>query len=393
MIRFLSVLFLILACGHKTAQTKAERGLIVEKTDQLVKVGADQLDRLLPLLKNKRIALVVNHTAMVGNTHLVDTLLKNGIIIKKIMAPEHGFRGRADAGETVKDGADTKTGLPIVSLYGNNKKPTQEQLSDVDLVVFDIQDVGVRFFTYISTLHYVMEACAENGKPVIVLDRPNPNGDYVDGPVLKAEHKSFVGMHTIPVIHGMTIGEYARMINGQGWINGNCVLEVIPLQHWKHSDTYSLPHKPSPNLPNDHAIRLYPSTCLFEGTVISVGRGTQMPFEVVGHPDLKNMPFSFTPVSIEGMSKNPPFENKVCYGLDLQKISAKKQLDLSYLIQLYQAYPDKEKFFIPYFEKLVGTSLLREQIKSGMSEAAIRKTWEADLKTFMDIRKKYLLYP
>ncbi|MCZ8215584.1 MAG: DUF1343 domain-containing protein [Cyclobacteriaceae bacterium] len=384
---------MILACGHKTAQTKAEHSLIVEKTDPLVKVGADQLDRLLPLINNKRIALVVNHTAMVGNTHLVDTLLKKGITIKKIMAPEHGFRGRADAGETVKDGADTKTGLPIVSLYGNNKKPTQEQLSDVDVVVFDIQDVGVRFFTYISTLHYVMEACAENGKPVIVLDRPNPNGDYVDGPVLQAEHKSFVGMHTIPVVHGMTIGEYARMINGQGWINGNCALEVIPLQNWKHGDVYALPHKPSPNLPNDHAIRLYPSTCLFEGTVISVGRGTQMPFEVVGHPDLKNMPFSFTPLSIEGMSKNPPFENKVCYGLDLQKVSVKKQLDLSYLIQLYQAYPDKEKFFIPYFEKLVGTSLLREQIKSGMSEAAIRKTWEADLKTFMDIRKKYLLYP
>lgn len=392
MIRFLSVLFLIVACSNKASHTSSESSEVEQKAES-VKVGAEQLDLLLPLLKNKHIALVVNHTAMVGSTHLVDTLLKSGINIKKIMAPEHGFRGKADAGETVKDGADSKTGLPIVSLYGNNKKPTKEQLSDVDLVVFDIQDVGVRFFTYISTLHYVMEACAENGKQVIVLDRPNPNGDYVDGPLLQAEHQSFVGMHPIPIVHGMTIGEYASMINGQAWIKTKCALEVIQLKHWKHSDAYSLPHKPSPNLPNDHAIRLYPSTCLFEGTVISVGRGTQMPFEVLGHPDLKDMPFSFTPTSIEGMSKNPPFENNICYGLDLQKNEVKKQLDLSYLIQLYQLYPDKEKFFIPYFEKLVGTSALREQIKSGMTEEAIRKTWEADIKNFMDMRAKYLLYP
>lgn len=392
MIRFLSVLFLIVACSNKASHTSAESNEVEQKAES-VKVGAEQLNLLLPLLKNKNIALVVNHTAMVGKSHLVDTLLKNGINIKKIMAPEHGFRGKADAGETVKDGADSKTGLPIVSLYGNNKKPTKEQLSDVDLVVFDIQDVGVRFFTYISTLHYVMEACAENGKQVIVLDRPNPNGDYVDGPLLQAEHQSFVGMHPIPIVHGMTIGEYAAMINGEGWIKSKCALEVIKLKNWKHSDAYSLPHKPSPNLPNDHAIRLYPSTCLFEGTAISVGRGTQMPFEVVGHPDLKNMPFSFTPISIDGMSKNPPFENKMCYGLDLQKTAVKKQLDLSYLIQLYQLYPDKEKFFIPYFEKLAGTSALREQIKSGMTEEAIRKTWEPDLKKFKDMRSNYLLYP
>ncbi|GCC51936.1 DUF1343 domain-containing protein [Chryseotalea sanaruensis] len=391
MIRFLSVLFLIVACSNKASHTSAESNEVEQKAES-VKVGAEQLDLLIPLLQNKPIAMVVNHTAMVGSTHLVDTLLKSGINIKKIMAPEHGFRGKADAGETVKDGADSKTGLPIVSLYGNNKKPTNEQLSDVDIVVFDIQDVGVRFFTYISTLHYVMEACAENGKQVIVLDRPNPNGDYVDGPLLQAEHQSFVGMHPIPVVHGMTIGEYASMINGQGWIKRKCALEVIKLKHWKHSDAYSLPNKPSPNLPNDHAIRLYPSTCLFEGTVISVGRGTQMPFEVLGHPNLKNMSFSFTPISIEGMSKNPPFENKMCYGLDLQKVAVKKQLDLSYLIQLYRLYPDQEKFFIPYFEKLVGTSALREQIKNGMTEEAIRKTWEADLKNFMDIRAKYLLY-
>jgi uncharacterized protein YbbC (DUF1343 family) len=393
MIRFLSVLFLIVACSNKASHTSVESSGKTEQKGEGIKVGAEQLDLLLPFLKNKRIALVVNHTAMVGKTHLVDTLLKNGVSIKKIMAPEHGFRGKADAGETIKDGADSKTGLPIVSLYGNNKKPTAAQLSDVDLVVFDIQDVGVRFFTYISTLHYVMEACAENGKQVIVLDRPNPNGAYVDGPLLQPEHQSFVGMHPIPIVHGMTIGEYATMINGEGWIKSKCALEVIKLKHWKHNDAYSLPHKPSPNLPNDHAIRLYPSTCLFEGTVISVGRGTQMPFEVLGHPDLKNMSFSFTPISIDGMSKNPPFENKTCYGLDLQKTDVKKQLDLSYLIQLYQLYPDKEKFFIPYFEKLVGTNALREQIKSGMTEEAIRKTWEEDLKKFRDMRSRYLLYP
>lgn len=393
MIRFLSVLFLIVACSNKASHTSVESSGKTKQKAESIKVGAEQLELLLPLLKNKNIALVVNHTAMVGNTHLVDTLLKNGISIKKIMAPEHGFRGKADAGETVKDGADSKTGLPIVSLYGNNKKPTSAQLSDVDLIVFDIQDVGVRFFTYISTLHYVMEACAENGKQVIVLDRPNPNGGYVDGPMLQTEHSSFVGMHPIPIVHGMTIGEYAHMINGESWIKNKCVLEVIKLKNWKHGDGYSLPHKPSPNLPNDHAIRLYPSTCLFEGTVISVGRGTQMPFEVIGHPDLKNMSFSFTPISIEGMSKNPPFENKVCYGLDLRNVVVKNQLDLSYLIQLYQLYPDKEKFFISYFEKLVGTNALREQIKSGMTEEAIRKSWEADLKKFRDMRSRYLLYP
>lgn len=384
---------MILACSNKASNTTVENSSPVDKIAQDVHVGAEQLDVVLPALKNKRLALVVNHTAMVGKTHLVDTLLKSGMIIQKIMAPEHGFRGKADAGETVKDGADSKTGLPIVSLYGNNKKPTAAQLSDVDVVVFDIQDVGVRFFTYISTLHYVMEACAENGKKVVVLDRPNPNGAYVDGPLLQSEHKSFVGMHPIPIVHGMTIGEYATMINGEGWINGKCSLDVVKLQNWKHSDTYPIPHKPSPNLPNDHAIRLYPSTCLFEGTALSVGRGTQTPFEVIGHPDLKNMPFSFTPVSIEGMSKNPPHENKICYGLDLRTAPLKNQLDLSYLIQLYKSYPDKEKFFIPYFEKLAGTSVLREQIKSGMTEEAIRKTWEDDLTKFSAIRIKYLLYP
>jgi len=252
----------------------------------------------------------------------------------------------------------------------------------------------VRFYTYISTLHYVMEACAEQNKKVIVLDRPNPNGHYVDGPVLEKEFKSFVGMHPIPIVHGLTIGELALMINGEGWLDGNkrCALEIIPVKNWTHADPYSLPVKPSPNLPNDQSIRLYPSICLFEGTVISLGRGTQMPFQVVGHPELKNMNFHFTPISIEGMSKNPPLENKMCYGLDLREVMVKPQLDLSYLIAVYQAFPDKEKFFNTYFEKLAGTATLRSQIKQGMHEDEIRKSWQSGLDAFILSRKNYLLY-
>lgn len=386
MIRLLSVLVLVVACGSNAVQISHDRDV-----DGVV-VGAERLDALLPLLNGRAVALVVNHTAMVKKTHLVDTLKSRGVNLVKIMAPEHGFRGTADAGETVKDGTDVKTGLPIVSLYGNNKKPTAEQLQNVDVVVFDIQDVGVRFFTYISTLHYVMEACAENNKPVIVLDRPNPNGGYVDGPVLEPEHKSFVGMHPIPIVHGMTIGEYAQMINGEGWIAKRCELRVVALKNWKHTDAYSLPYRPSPNLPTDQSIKLYPSTCLFEGTAISVGRGTQTPFQLIGHPLLTSMSDTFTPVSIAGMSKNPPFENQLCYGLNLSGVGVKNQMDLSYLIQFYLIFPDKEKFFIPYFEKLAGTSRLREQIKSGMSEEAIRDSWQSGLDAYKERRKKYLLY-
>jgi uncharacterized protein YbbC (DUF1343 family) len=387
MIRFFAIVILIAACGSNASKTNRAA------EDNSLLVGADRLEILLPLLKDKAVALVVNHTAMVAKTHLADTLKSLGVNLKKILAPEHGFRGTADAGETVKDGADIKTGLPIVSLYGTNKKPTPQQLSDIDVVVFDIQDVGVRFFTYISTLHYVMEACAENNKMLVVLDRPNPNGSYVDGPVLEPAHKSFVGMHPIPIVHGMTVCEYAQMINGEGWIAKPCALEVVKVVNWKHADAYSLPHRPSPNLPTDQSIKLYPSTCLFEGTVVSVGRGTQTPFQLIGHPDLKNMPYSFTPVSIVGMSKTPPFESKVCHGLDLSKVPVKNQLDLSYLIEVYKVFPDQENFFIPYFEKLAGTAALREQIKSGMSEEEIRKTWQPALEAFKEMRKKYLLYP
>lgn len=393
------LIFVILAsnicCNSKNSTSQSSQKPSPAPSDMQVIVGAARLDLLLPKIKNKNIALVVNYTATVGATHLADTLKSSGVNIKKILAPEHGFRGNAANGEHVKDGFDTITGLPVVSLYGNNRKPTAEQLSDVDIVVYDIQDVGVRFFTYIGTLHYVMEACAENGKQLIVLDRPNPNGSYIDGPVLTPQHKSFVGMHPVPVVHGMTVGEFARMINGEGWLEGKmkCALEVIPLENWNHNDTYSLPLKPSPNLPNDQAVKLYPSICFFEGTVLSLGRGTEFPFQVLGHPDLKNFPFQFTPVTIEGVAKNPPQENKLCYGIDLREVSIPKKIELHYLIDMYKAFPDKEKFFIPFFERLAGNSTLRQQIKDGLTEDQIRQTWQKDLDTYREMRKKYVLYP
>jgi len=285
--------------------------------------------------------------------------------------------------------------VPIISLYGSNKKATPEQVANVDIIVFDIQDVGARFFTYISSLHYLMEACAENNKKLIILDRPNPNGSYVDGPVRKPEFNSFVGMHAIPITHGMTIGEYARMLNGEGWLKDKekCSLEVIALKNWRHSDSYHVPFKPSPNLPNDHAIGMYPSTCLFEGTALSIGRGTQNPFEVVGHPDLTNQPYSFTPISIDGMSKEPPLQDQLCHGLDLRKETLPKEVTLKYLIKMYNEFPNKDKFFNGYFDKLAGNATLKDQIRSGMSEKDIKATWKNDLDAFKAIRAKYLLYP
>lgn len=362
---------------------------------QKILTGADQLDQLLPKLKGKRVGLLVNNTSRVGNTHLVDTLKQLGVNIRKIYSPEHGFRGKADAGELVGDETDPSTGIAIVSLYGKNKKATPEQLADVDVVVFDIQDVGARFFTYISSMHYMMEACAENHKILIVLDRPNPNGSYIDGPVLNMSLKSFVGMHPIPIAHGLTVGELARMINGEGWLSEHltCTLDVIAVKNYTHHTPYHIPVKPSPNLPNDHAIAMYPTTCLFEGTVLSVGRGTTFPFEVAGHPNLKGFDFQFTPTSIVGMAKNPPLENMVCYGLDLRQISAPKRVSLTYLIQLYNAFPDKEKFFNSYFNTLAGTTELKEQIKKGLSEKAIRKSWEPGLHAYRAMRKKYVMYP
>lgn len=392
MIRALLIV-LALSCSDNPKQVHPDKQREATPENEII-VGAQQLDVLLSKLASQRVALLVNHTALVGKTHIADTLLKRHVNLVKIFVPEHGFRGTADAGEEIKDGTDTKTGLPLVSLYGANKKATPQQLADVDIVVFDIQDVGTRFFTYVSSMHYMMEACAENNKKLIVLDRPNPNG-YVDGPVLQPELKSFVGMHPVPIAHGLTVGELARMINGEGWLGENktCNLEVIPVKNWKHDDFYSVPVRPSPNLPDDQSIKLYPSTCLFEGTVLSVGRGTKTPFQVIGHPDLKEMPFQFTPVGIAGMSKNPPHENKVCYGIDLRNVPVKRQIDLSYLISLYGEFPDKEKFFISYFDKLAGTTRLREQIKQGLDEATIRQSWQEGLNRYKEIRKKYLLYP
>ncbi len=358
-------------------------------------VGAEQLDAYLPKLAGKRVGLVVNHTAMVGTTHLTDTLLSRGVVIKKVFAPEHGFRGAAADGETVKDGVDSKTGLPITSLYGSNRKPTTEQLSDVDVLIFDIQDVGVRFYTFISTMHYVMEAAAEQGKKMFVFDRPNPNGSYIDGPILDPAVKSFVGMHPIPTVHGLTVGELAKMINGEGWLaNGvKCDLEVIEMKNWKHTDSYSLPLRPSPNLPNDQSIKLYPTLGLFEGTQISVGRGTQTPFLVLGNPEFTDMKFQFTPEDIPGMANNPPHKGKVCYGLDLRNVKVENKIDLHYILDFYKKYSQKDKFFISSFNRLAGTPVLQQQIKDGLTEEQIKATWKEGLEKYAGMRKKYLLYP
>lgn len=363
---------------------------------QELKVGAEQMGEYLPLLEHKNIALVVNQTSIVGNVHLVDTLLSKTIEIKSIFAPEHGFRGQADAGEVVKNGIDLKTGLPIISLYGKNKKPTEEQLKDIDLVVFDIQDVGVRFYTYISTMHYMMEACAENNIPFLILDRPNPNAHYIDGPVLEKEYTSFVGMHPIPVVHGLTIGELAQMINGEGWLKENiqCDLTIIPVIGWNHQQSYDLPVKPSPNLPNATAINLYPSLCFFEPTAISIGRGTHYPFQVIGSNYENGGNFTFTPISIPGMSKYPKHENKTCYGLDLRQASSISSINLEYLLSFYQNYPNKEEFFSnsSFFNLLAGNKTLQKQIIAGATCQEIRQSWEKELKNYLTKRNKYLIY-
>jgi uncharacterized protein YbbC (DUF1343 family) len=369
-----------------------------EKPAPALKIGAEQLNLYLPDLQGKRVALVVNNTSLVGKTHLVDTLLKLKVDIKKIFAPEHGFRGEAANGEQVANGVDTRTNLLIVSLYGKNKKPTPEQLADVDVLIFDIQDVGARFFTYISTMHYLMEACAENGKTLIVLDRPNPNGDYVDGPIMQKQFTSFIGMHPIPIVHGLTVGELALMINGEKWLEGGkqCQLKVIRNANYTHQTPYKVSVRPSPNLPNNLAIRLYPSICLFEGTNISLGRGTDLPFLVIGAPDPVYGTYQFTPRSRQE-SKYPPLENKLCYGINLSTDSTglpEKKFTLSYLLDFYQKAPDKTKFFLTnnFFEKLVGTETLRKQIQSGMTEAQIKATWQTDLLAYRQLRSRYLLY-
>jgi uncharacterized protein YbbC (DUF1343 family) len=361
--------------------------------------GAARLETYLPLIGSRQIALVANHTSLVEGVHLLDTLLKSGIApgqVKKIFCPEHGFRGEQGAGITVDDHTDPATGIRVVSLYGKNRKPTDQQLSGVELVVFDLQDVGVRFYTYISTLHYTMEACAENGIPLLVLDRPNPNGNYVDGPVLEPEYTSFVGMHPIPVVYGLTMGELGQMINGEGWLCGGiqCDLTIVPCENYSHQSPCDLPVPPSPNLTNDHAIHLYPSTCFFEGTVLSEGRGTAMPFEVYGHPLLKGK-FSFTPEAIEGVAANPKFEGIPCFGTDLREFSPGdgwNRLFPEFLLEAYESYPVKEDFFTPYFEKLAGTASLRLQIEAGWSQMEIRSSWQEGIEQYMGMRKKYLIY-
>lgn len=357
--------------------------------------GADRLELFLPLLKNKKVALVVNQTSILKNgTHLLDALITNNVSICKIFAPEHGFRGDADAGEKIVDGKDSKTGIPVISLYGKNNKPTPSQLADVNVIIFDIQDVGARFYTYISTMHYVMEACAENSIKCIILDRPNPN-DYIDGPVLDLKYKSFVGMHKIPILHGLTVGELAQMINGERWlVNAQiCDLTVIPLEGWKHGQPYILPVKPSPNLPNSQAVKLYPSLCFFEATKISVGRGTDFPFQIVGGPDSKYGVYTFTPRSMQG-AKNPLLKDMKCYGYDLRKTEFSGGLSLKYLLDFYKKSGQGAAFFSSprFMDLLSGSNKLRTQIIDGMTEEQIRETWQKDLEEYKTIRQKYLLY-
>ncbi|WP_207428724.1 exo-beta-N-acetylmuramidase NamZ domain-containing protein [Pedobacter sp. SYSU D00535] len=370
--------------------------------------GADQTEKYLPYLKGKRVGLVVNQTSIIGHRHSVDSLKALGVNIVKIFGPEHGFRGNASAGVHVDDERDPKTGIQVVSLYGKNSKPSKESLQDVDLMVFDIQDVGARFYTYTITMHRVMEACAENGKELLILDRPNPNGYLIDGPVLNPDLKSGIGIHPVPIAHGMTVGEYAKMINGEKWLaNGvQCKITIIPVANYSHHLPYELPVSPSPNLNTPESIILYPSTCLFEGTVISQGRGTYTPFTVLGNPELKGKyPFSFTPKSIKGMSETPLHMNKECFGLNLRSeevvaaLRKSGKINLSWMMELYAAYPDKERFFdftqskeMGNIDKLAGVKEFREQIIAGVSEKEIRKSWKKGLSKYKSIRKKYLLY-
>lgn len=393
------ILFLVSLFFVKISYTQyitVDENLVPSKN---IKTGAEQTDKYFPMLRKKNVAVVANQTSVIKNTHLVDSLIKAGIKVKRIFCPEHGFRGNADAGEHVKNNIDKKTGVPIISLYGKNNKPKPADLKDIDIVVFDLQDVGVRFYTYISTMHYVMEACAENKKPLLILDRPNPNGYYIDGPVLEKAYTSFVGMHPVPIVYGMTIAEYAIMINKEGWLKNSikCDLKYVELKNYSHNDFYQLPLKPSPNLPNMNAVYLYPSLGLFEGTVISVGRGTELPFQTIGYPGLKNAPYSFIPKSTEG-AKNPPYLGTKCNGYNLSNfadiyVKNIRQLYLYWLINTYKNIDNKATYFNEYFDNLAGTSKLRNQIISGKEEEEIRKSWQDDIKKFKIIRRKHLLYP
>ena len=392
----LSLMVLTVAC----AQRNPSGSSAAAASETVLRTGAERMEQYRPQLAGRRVALCGNQTSVVGKTHLVDTLLSRKVNLVKLFCPEHGFRGQAEAGATIASGKDPLTGLPVVSLYGKNKKPTAEQLAGVEVILFDLQDVGCRFYTYISTLHYVMEAAAENGVKVIVLDRPNPNGFYVDGPVLEPQYKSFVGMHPVPVVYGMTIGEYARMINGEKWLaNGvQCDLEVVTLDGYTHETRYELPVAPSPNLQNKKAILFYPSLCFFEGTNVSVGRGTDHPFEMYGAPGLLDGDYTFTPHAIPGVSENPPFKDQECRGELLASVcidwNAPGRLNLFFLLNAYHNYPDKANFFLKnnFFDKLAGTAVLRQKIIAGATEEEIRASWQPALDEFKSLRAKYLLY-
>ncbi|WP_223265809.1 exo-beta-N-acetylmuramidase NamZ family protein [Vicingus serpentipes] len=395
-------LFSISCVGQDDSKTTTNQNNTIKvKEAPIIKdiiVAANLTDQYIPLLKDKKVGIVGNHTSLINQTHLVDSLLNLGIDVVKVFSPEHGFRGNADAGEKVNSNIDEKTKLPIVSLYGKNKKPSTEQLKGLNVVVFDIQDVGTRFYTYISTMSYVMEACAENNIKVIVLDRPNPNGHYIDGPILNPKFSSFIGMHQVPIVHGMTIGEYAQMANGEHWLANSvsCDLTVIKMENYDHNSTYTLPLKPSPNLPNMKSIYLYPFLCLFEGTPYSIGRGTEKPFQIIGHPNMDSVNFSFIPKSMEG-AKNPKLKNEKCFGVDLSLIEEhelrnQKSIELKWLIEAYKNANDKDNFFSSSFNLLAGSDELQTQLKNGLTEKEIKASWQDGLAQFKETRKKYLLY-
>ncbi|MFA8301002.1 MAG: exo-beta-N-acetylmuramidase NamZ domain-containing protein [Hyphomicrobiales bacterium] len=405
--KFLGIILLIVTLS--ICKLNAQSLKIITEND--IRNGIEQTKDYFPLIKGKRIGVVANPSSILpDHTHLVDFLIDSKMNVIKVFSPEHGFRGKAEAGEKINNSVDKKTGIRIISLYGKHKKPTKEDFNDIDIILFDLQDVGARFYTYISTLAYVMEAAAENNKPVIILDRPNPNGFYVDGPILKQEEKSFVGLLPIPIVHGMTLGELAKMIKGENWYPNDQELKidltVIPVIGYKHNYIYKLPVKPSPNLPDFESIYLYPSLCLFEGTIISVGRGTKSPFTIFGHPKLNNKKRldkyakrnTFTPHPIPGASLKPKLNGQLCKGFDLRKVARnyktqKPQLELKYLIYAYQNTDNKEGFFNNFFNKLAGNKTLQQQIKSGKTEKEIRNSWKEGLESFKRLRKTYLLYP
>ena len=402
----------ILTIVALTACSQAQKASLTKKKTEInftnFKTGAEQTAAYLPLLKGKRIGMVVNPTSIIGKVTVVDSLLKRGVNIVKIFGPEHGFRGDASAGISVDDAVDEKTGIKAISLYGKHSTPTKEDLSDVDIMIFDIQDVGVRFYTYMNTLQHVMEACARDGKEVMILDRPNPNAFYIDGPILDPKYKSGIGVQPIPIVHGLSLGEYAQMLNGEGWLKDKlkCKITIIKNADYTHEMPYVLPVKPSPNLNTDQSILLYPSTCLFEGIYLNHGRGTQFPFTVLGAPYLKGIyKFSFKPTGIKGMAETPIFKDEVCYGIDLRNYDTSifrktKQINISWVMELYKASPKKEDFFntklsnqMGTIERLVGVGDFRQQIIDGKSEKEIRAIWEPGLSKYKEMRKKYLLYP